>query len=45
MKTKSTLWRASIAMALIAASSPSQAAVLDPESFKPLVEQFNADDN
>jgi hypothetical protein len=45
MKTKSTLWRASIAMALIAASSPSQAAVLNPESFKPLVEQFNADDN
>ena len=32
-------------MALIAASSPSHSAVLDPESFKPLIEQFNANDN
>jgi hypothetical protein len=37
--------RTSLASVVLAASSLSQAAVLDPESFKPLVEQFNADDN
>ena len=32
-------------MALLASATISHAAVLDPATFKPLVEQFNADDN
>jgi len=42
MKAARVLLRATVAMALLASATISHAAVLDPATFKPLVEQFNA---
>jgi hypothetical protein len=42
MKAARVLLRATVAMALLASATISHVAVLDPATFKPLVEQFNA---